>query len=86
MQRIDIAPTKSNLGKVKSDLEFAYEGFDLLNQKREILVLEIVKTIKKIREQEDEFKKTLDELYIRYKSAAVDSGAETLAVKAMSEK
>lgn len=86
MQRIEVAPTKSNLRKVKSDLEFAYEGFDLLNQKREILVLEIVKTVKKIREQEDEFKKTLDELYIRYKSAAVDSGAETLAVKAMSEK
>ena len=86
MQRIDIAPTKSNLRKVKSDLEFAYEGFDLLNQKREILVLEIVKTIKKIRELEDELKKTLEELYSRYKSAAVDSGAETLAVKAMSEK
>ena len=86
MQRIEIAPTKSNLRKVKSDLEFAYEGFDLLNQKREILVLEIVKTIKKIRELEDEFKNTLDELYRRYKSAAVDSGAETLALKAMSEK
>ncbi len=86
MQRIDVAPTKSNLRKVKSDLEFAYEGFDLLNQKREILVLEIVKTVKNIRVIEDEFKQSLDELYGRYKSAAVDSGAETLAVKAMSEK
>lgn len=86
MQRIDIAPTKSNLRKVKSDLVFAYEGFDLLNQKREILVLEIVKTIKKIRELEGEFKKVLDDIYNRYKLAAVDCGAETIASKSMSEK
>lgn len=86
MQRIEIAPTRSNLRKVKSDLQFAYEGFDLLNQKREILMLEIVKTIKSIRELEDKFKKSLDELYNRYKYASVDSGAETLALKAFSEK
>lgn len=86
MQRIDIAPTKSNLRKVRADLEFAYEGFDLLNRKREILVLEIVKTIKKIREIEGEFRKALDDLYMRYRIAAVDSGAEILAMKSLSEK
>lgn len=86
MQRIDIAPTKSNLRKVKSDLEFAYEGFDLLNQKREILVMEIVKTIKKIRETEETFRKTVDDLYSRYKIAAVHSGSEILASKSLSEK
>lgn len=86
MQRIEIAPTKSNLRKVKADLEFAYEGFDLLNQKREILALEIVKTIKKIRETEERFKRALDDLYMRYRIAAVDSGAEVLAMKSFSEK
>ncbi len=86
MQRVEIAPTKSNLRKVKSDLEFAYEGFDLLNQKREILVLEIVKTVKTIRETEDEMKRTFDTLYRRYKIAALDSGAETIGIKALSEK
>lgn len=86
MRRIDIAPTKSNLRKVKSDLEFAYEGFDLLNQKREILVLEIVRTIKKIKETEGAFRKSLDELYRRYRVASADSGAETLALKSYTEK
>ena len=43
MAKTDIPPTKSNLRKVKADLTFAYEGFDLLEQKREILVMEIVK-------------------------------------------
>jgi len=86
MQRIDIAPTKSNLRKVKSELEFAYEGFDLLNQKREILVLEIVKTIRSIKEIENELQTALDDIYMRYKKAAVDSGAEILAMKSLSEK
>ncbi len=86
MQRIDIAPTKSNLRKVKSDLEFAYEGFDLLNQKREILVMEIVKTIKSIKEVESGLKAALDELYMKYRTAAVESGPELLAVKSFSEK
>jgi V/A-type H+/Na+-transporting ATPase subunit D len=86
MQRIDIAPTKSNLRKVKSDLEFAYEGFDLLNQKREILVLEIIKSIKGIKEIETELKTALDEHYMRYKIAGVVSGAEILALKSISEK
>lgn len=86
MQRIDIAPTKSNLRKVKSDLEFAYEGFDLLNQKREILVLEIVNTIRSIKELESELKTALDDIYLKYRYAAKDCGAETLAMKSLSEK
>lgn len=86
MKRIEIAPTRSNLRKVKSDLEFAYEGFDLLNQKREILVLEIVKTIKTIKDVENSLKTGLDDLYMKYKTAAVESGPEILALKSLSEK
>ncbi|MFH0977480.1 MAG: V-type ATP synthase subunit D [Spirochaetota bacterium] len=86
MQRIEIAPTRSNLRKVRSDLEFAYEGFDLLNQKREILVLEIMKTIKGIKETESELETALDEHYMKYKNACVVSGAEILAMKSVSEK
>lgn len=85
MQRIDIAPTKSNLRKVKSDLEFAYEGFDLLNQKREILVMEIVRTVRSIREVEESLKTSLDELYKKYKAASVESGSEIIAMKSLSE-
>lgn len=86
MQRVDIAPTKSNLRRVKSDLEFAYEGFDLLNQKREILVMEIVKTIRSIKEAEAGLKSGLDSLYAAYRAAAAWSGSELLALKALSEK
>ena len=42
MAKIELPPTKSSLRKIKEDLAFAYEGHDLLNQKREILATEIV--------------------------------------------
>ena len=86
MRRIEIAPTKSSLRRIRSDLEFAYEGFDLLNQKREILVIEIVRTIKSIREVEAGLKTAMDDLYMKYKVAAAESGSETLAMKSLSEK
>ena len=49
MARVNLPPTKSNLRKIKDELTFAYEGFDLLEQKREILVIEIVNQINKIK-------------------------------------
>ncbi len=86
MKRIDLPPTKSSLRKVKADLVFAYEGFDLLNQKREILVIEIVKNVKRIREIEKDFKESLDEYYAVYKLCASLYGSENLSLKSLSEK
>ncbi|MCP4129483.1 MAG: V-type ATP synthase subunit D [bacterium] len=86
MPRIDIAPTKSNLRKVKADLAFANEGFDLLDQKREILVMEIIRNVNKIRGVEENFKQVLKELYDTYKLAAVEMGSDALALKSGSEK
>ena len=39
MPQIELPPTKSSLRKLKDDLAFAYEGYDLLNQKREIMAI-----------------------------------------------
>lgn len=40
-----LAPTKTNLLKLKSDLEFARLGHELLDQKRNILVLELLNLV-----------------------------------------
>ena len=42
MARYEMAPTKTNLMKVKRDLGFAREGWELLDQKRKILVVELM--------------------------------------------
>jgi len=41
MARYEIAPTRTNLMRIKEDLEFALEGHELLEQKRDILVTEL---------------------------------------------
>ena len=41
MPRYEVAPTRTNLMRIKEDLEFALEGYELLEQKRDILVTEL---------------------------------------------
>lgn len=54
MSRINIAPTKSNQIRVKRDLAMASEGFSLLEQKREILVMELMRLLDRVRDVQQE--------------------------------
>ena len=86
MAKIELPPTKSSLRKIKEDLAFAYEGHDLLNQKREILALEIVRKVGVIRKMEEELSKGFQELYAAYRNAAFDMGSQAMNLKSCSEK
>jgi V/A-type H+/Na+-transporting ATPase subunit D len=86
MAKIDLPPTKSSLRKIKENLVFAHEGHDLLNQKREILAIEIVRKIEGIRSIERSFRDDLNDLCGAYKGAAVDMGSQALILKSCSEK
>lgn len=86
MPGIELPPTKSSLRRLKEDLAFAYEGYDLLNQKREILALEIVRKIDEIRRTEADFQRALDDLYDAYRGAAVDIGADAAALASCAER
>ena len=85
MPKIELPPTKSSLRKLKEDLAFAYEGYDLLNQKREILAMEIVRKIDVIRGIEAEFQEILNKLYAAYRNAAVDMGSEVITLQSCFE-
>jgi len=49
MAREQIAPTKSNLLRTKERLNTALEGYDLLEQKREILVMELMQKVEQVK-------------------------------------
>ena len=85
MARTELPPTKSSLRRLKEDLSFAYEGYDLLNQKREILALEIVRKINVIRTIEKDFQEVLNQLYSTYKNTAVDMGSDAVTLQSCSE-
>ncbi|MBN1578155.1 MAG: V-type ATP synthase subunit D [Chitinispirillaceae bacterium] len=42
---MNIAPTKTNLFKLRDELRFARQGYDLLDQKRRILILELLNLV-----------------------------------------
>ncbi|MGV8073550.1 MAG: V-type ATP synthase subunit D [Syntrophobacteraceae bacterium] len=85
MPKLELPPTKSSLHKLKEDLAFAYEGYDLLNRKREILVTEIVRKIDAGRKTEADFKDALNRLYTAYRNAAVDMGSEAITLQSCFE-
>jgi V/A-type H+-transporting ATPase subunit D len=76
MARENIAPTKSNLLKVKERLETAQEGYDLLEQKREILVMELMRKVEDVKRLESELDKTSGESYSALKGLFIAMGRQ----------
>lgn len=71
-----IAPTKSNLMRVKERLSTAEEGYDLLNQKREILVMELMHHVEQVKILERDLSHAVDSAYPAMKRMLVAVGRE----------
>ena len=63
MQNTNIAPTKSNLLNLKEKLNIAEEGYELLEQKREILVMSLMQMLDKVRVLEKEINSQIEKAY-----------------------
>jgi V/A-type H+-transporting ATPase subunit D len=70
----NIAPTKTNLLKLKSELKFARLGYDLLDQKRNILVLELLNLVDQTIDMEGKVETALAEAYRNLEEASVAMG------------
>lgn len=73
-----VTPTKSNLLQLRRQLAFALEGFELLEQKRQILTLELVKRLERTREAERRIQEALARAHGALREATLDSGSEAL--------
>jgi len=74
--REQIAPTKSNLIKVKERLNLAREGYELLEQKREILVSELMRKVELVKILEKDLHKRVETAYPCLKRMLVTVGRE----------
>lgn len=63
MARLPLAPTKSNLLAVKEQLVIARDGYELLEQKREILVMELMQMVERVKLLEGDIEKQIDRAY-----------------------
>jgi len=76
MARKQIAPTKSNLIRVKEELNIALEGYELLEQKREILVMELMDKVEQVKMLEKELDRKVSTAYPCLKRMLVAFGRE----------
>jgi V/A-type H+-transporting ATPase subunit D len=76
MAREQIAPTKSNLLNVTERLATAREGYDLLEQKREILVMELMRKVEQVKLLERDLDRRLETAYPCLKRMLVTVGRE----------
>lgn len=76
MARYDVPPTKSSLFQVKGDLAIAREGFELLEQKREILVMELMRMVEQVKLLERDLDKRVATAYASLKRMIVSVGRQ----------
>jgi V/A-type H+-transporting ATPase subunit D len=76
LPREQIAPTKSNLIRVKERLGTALEGYDLLEQKREILVMELMAKVEQVKILERDLDTRLASAYPCLKRMLIVAGRE----------
>ncbi len=67
MAKLNIPPTKSNLFKIKQTQSIAKEGHELLSQKREILVIELMSYLERVKRIEKDLDKLLNDAYQSFK-------------------
>jgi V/A-type H+/Na+-transporting ATPase subunit D len=76
MARLNIPPTKTGLLEAKDQLGMAEEGYELLQQKREILVMELMRLVEEVKLLETEMEKVGDRAYSSLKRMLVHIGRE----------
>lgn len=79
MAKLPLPPTKSSLLTLKRDLEFAQEGYELLEQKRQILVLELMRRVESARRIQQEVDQAMATALKALREDALRSGTEAMA-------
>jgi V/A-type H+-transporting ATPase subunit D len=74
MAQSDYAPTKTNLLKLRSDLKFAEQGYELLDQKRNILIVELLALVDQTADHQARVDRALAQAYKTLEQAVLDMG------------
>ncbi len=78
MAKLNVAPTKSSLLALKRQLDFAEEGYDLLDQKRQLLVFELMSRLERACELEKRLEAAAARAHSALREALLDVGSEGL--------
>jgi len=76
MTAINIPPTRSNLLRMKQDLQFAREGYEILDRKREVLTTELIRVAHDAGLLQDEVWKLVASAYRALEQAKLTMGQD----------
>ena len=76
MPTINVAPTRTNLIRIKKELRFAREGYEILDRKREVLTTELVRVAKEADALQREMWKLLETAYNALEKAQLTLGSD----------
>ena len=74
MNLAEIAPTRTNLLEYKEQFDFSIEGHDLLEEKREVLVMHLLEISELVKEKRKVFEEKLKKLYYQFKLLKLEFG------------
>jgi len=80
----DLVPTKANLIKSKSMLDFSKKGFDLLDKKRNVLIREMIGLMDRAKKIQEEVKDIFAEAYRALQTSNVTMGTSSVEDIALS--
>lgn len=78
MAKLNVAPTKSNLLSIKEQLAVSTNGYELLEEKREILVRELMHLVEKVKLLEQDIDKVVAQAYPAFKRMLMLDGADQI--------
>jgi V/A-type H+-transporting ATPase subunit D len=76
MAPINIPPTRSNLIRMKQDLQFARQGYEILDRKREVLTTELIRVAHDAEVLQKEVWALLEQAYRALERAQLTLGSE----------
>ncbi len=74
MAQLNYAPTKTNLLNLKNDLKFAQQGYELLDQKRNILIMELLALVDQTTDYQSRVEDALAKAFEAMEAAVLDMG------------
>ncbi len=78
MAVLNVAPTRSNLIRIKKELQFAREGYEILDRKREVLTTELVRVAHEADVLQKEVWKILERAYRALEKAQLTLGSDNV--------
>jgi V/A-type H+/Na+-transporting ATPase subunit D len=84
MAKLDVPPTRSQWIELRKNLDFAQQGYELLDQKRTVLTMELMSRLEAVRQTERDLDPLLARAFAALRDTTLDLGSAAVERKALS--